>query len=225
MKKINPNNIYLSLTGTKQKEWKSKMEEINDLKIDTIALFVESYKRNQREKIYRALEESSVKKIPLIHIRNDMRKSELKYLCKKYNYPYLTIHEKAFDNLAKWRGYYKYLYLEMNNDNYVSKKADINKIGGFCVDLSHFKKSEECWSKDFLYTLKNKNKKIFHCNHINGYSYKENQDVHTVTSLKQFDYLKTLPDFLFSRTIAIETYNSIKEQIKFKKHILKILNK
>lgn len=223
--RINPKNIYLSLTGKTQKEWKEKIEEINELKLDTIALFVECYKKDQREKIYEALDKSNIKKVPLIHIRNGMRKSELKYLCKKYNYPCLTIHESAFDNLEKWRGYYKYLYLEMNNDNYVSSKVDINRIGGFCIDLSHFKKSEESWSKDFLYTLENKNKKIFRCNHISGYSHKRNKDIHTVISSKQFDYLKTLPKFLFGDIIAIETFNSISEQIKFKKYILKLINK
>ena len=127
--------------------------------------------------------------------------------------------------LKKWKGRYKELYLEMNKDNKISKNVDVSKIGGFCVDLSHFKAAEEIWSKEFIYTIKRKNSKYFKCNHLNGYSYKKNTDLHTVKSLKEFDYLLTLPKFLFGNAIAIETYNSIKQQLKFKAYLTKLLNK
>ena len=42
--------------------------------------------------------------------------------------------------------------------------------------------------------------------------------------MKDFEYLKTLPDFVFSKVIALEVYNSIKEQLEFKKQIIKLLN-
>jgi len=41
--------------------------------------------------------------------------------------------------------------------------------------------------------------------------------------LKDFDYLTTLPKFVFGKIIAIETYNSIKKQLEFKKHLETIL--
>jgi hypothetical protein len=114
----------------------------------------------------------------------------------------------------------------MNADNFISKTVDVQKIGGFCVDLSHFKIQEEKWSKEFEYIIKRKNiSHYFACNHLNGYSYQKNKDLHTVKSLKDFDYLKTLPRFLFSQTIAIETDNSIADQLKFKKYLIKSLNK
>jgi hypothetical protein len=42
----------------------------------------------QRKKVYKELEKSEIKKIPLIHIRNDMTKKELDYLEKKYSPKY-----------------------------------------------------------------------------------------------------------------------------------------
>ncbi len=216
--------LILSLTGDSEKHWRDKINEINDLGLKKIALFLEYYKKDQREMIYKALEESCVEEIPLVHIKNDMDRYELKYLKDKYFNSTLTIHENSFDYVEKWHGFYKSLYLEMNFDNFIAQNVKVEKIGGFCVDLAHFKAGEEKWSKDFEYVLKRrKNKNIFTCNHLGGYSYEKNLDVHVPTSVHQFDYLKTLPDFVFSDIIAIEITNSIADQIKYKKYILEIL--
>jgi hypothetical protein len=66
--------ILLGITGGTEKEWRSKLNEINKLKIRKIALFLEEYKKEQREKIYQALLKSSIKEIPLVHARHDMNK-------------------------------------------------------------------------------------------------------------------------------------------------------
>ncbi len=215
--------LFLAITGKTEPEWRSKISELKKLGIDTATLFFEHYKKPQRDKIYKALENSCIKNIPLVHIRNDMSADELKYLCDKYDNPYLTIHEDSFHILKKWQGFYKHLYLETNYDDKLASNVNVGQIGGFCVDLSHFKSVEEQWSKEFEYTIKKRKKDIFVCNHINGYSYELNKDMHTVTSLDQFEYLKTLPRFVFGDVIAIEVDHSIKEQIKFKEHLTKLL--
>ncbi|TSC53593.1 MAG: Uncharacterized protein LiPW39_183 [Parcubacteria group bacterium LiPW_39] len=216
--------IFLSLTGHLAADWKAKMDEINALGLETVALFLEFFVNSERPKIYEALAVSPIKNIPLIHIKGDMTKGELKYLCELYKYPYLTIHEEHFGHLEKWEGFYQNLYLELNYDNSFTRNIDIDRIGGFCVDLSHFKSAEEKWSKEFEYILDKRSKKdIFRCNHLSGYSYKDNKDVHAISSLKEFEYLKTLPDFIFGDVIAIEVFNSISDQIVYKKHILKLL--
>lgn len=217
--------IIVGITGSTDKEWQDKLKEIEKFKISRAALFLEMYLPKQRQKIYEALERSYLKEIPLIHIREDMDKKEISFLCKKYNNTCLTIHENEFKHLDKWDGFHKHLFLEMNYDNKIIKEVEIDKIGGFCIDLSHFKAAEEKWSKEFKYiTKREKFSKYFVCNHLNGYSYKKNSDIHTVTSLKEFNYLKTLPKFLFGEVIALETFNSIEEQLKFKKYIVKLLS-
>jgi hypothetical protein len=216
--------IFLGLTGETEQDWRAKMEEINSLGVDTVTLFLEWYKKPQREKIYEALEKSCVKKIPLIHIKNDMTRDELKYLCEKYGNPCLTIHEDSFRQLPKWKGYHQLLYLEMNYDNSIAKNVEVKKIGGFCVDLAHFKAAEEKWSKEFEYEVDRRGKKkLFKCNHLSGYSSKNNGDRHIVFSGEDFDYIKTLPSFVFGDIIALEIFNSIGDQIVYKKHILNLL--
>jgi hypothetical protein len=227
MAKINFNKIILvSITGRREKNWQTKLKEINDLKITEIGLFLEIFTRPQREKIYKALLKSCVKSIPLVHIRDDMDKNELKFLKDNFKTKYFTIHERNFTekDILKWKGFYKQLSLEMDFDNFVSKKVDVKKIGGFCVDLAHFKAGMEKLSKDFEYVFGRKAiKEYFDCNHINGYNPQTNCDMHTVRNLESFDYLKTLPKFVFGKAIAIETFNSIKEQLGFKKHLIKLL--
>tara|TARA_Y100000031_G_C8243281_1_gene396757 strand:+ start:516 stop:986 length:471 start_codon:yes stop_codon:yes gene_type:complete len=155
-----------------------------------------------------------------------MDKWELEFLVKNFKSKYLTIHESSFNNLKEWKGLHKKLFLEMNYDNKVFKNSKVEKIGGFCIDLSHFKASLARWTHDFEYVTKKENiHKYFKCNHINGYSKSWKKDLHTVRSLKEFDYLKTLPKFIFGKVIAIETFNGISDQLKFKKYLTKILRK
>lgn len=219
--------ISVSITGKKEKDWRDKLDEINDLKIKEVSLFLELYDKAQREKIYKALLDSKIKNIPLVHIRHDMTKDELKFLKNTYKTRYFTLHEINFqqDDILKWKGFYKNLCLEMNFDDFVSKKVKVEKIDGFCVDLAHFKVGMEMLNKDFEYVFDRKeNRKYFDCNHLNGWNPKTNRDMHTIHDLSNFDYLRTMPKLLFGKVIALETFNSIKEQLEFKKYLTSMLN-
>jgi hypothetical protein len=59
---------------------------------------------------------------------------------------------------------------------------------------------------------------------LGGYSEEKREDMHTITDLKSFDYLTTLPKDIFGKTIALEVYNPIKEQLEFRQYVGKILN-
>lgn len=229
MAKINFSKIIsVSITGKEEKDWQDKLDEINFLKIKEVSLFLELYGKDQREKIYKALLDSKIKSIPLVHIRHDMTKDELRFLKNNYKTRYFTLHEINFqqDDILKWKGFYKNLCLEMNFDNFVSKKVKVEKIDGFCVDLAHFKVSMEMLGNDFEYVFDRKEvKRYFDCNHLNGWDMKTNRDMHTIHDLSNFDYLKTIPNFLFGKIIALETFNSIKEQLEFKEYLIGLLSK
>ena len=78
------------------------------------------------------------------------------FLFKNFNSRYLTIHEDSFKIMKKWRGHYKRLFLEMNYNNLIPRLVDVKRIGGFCVDMSHFKSAEERWTNEFEYIFKRK---------------------------------------------------------------------
>jgi len=220
--------LLVSITGREEKDWKEKLEEINMLEIKEVALFLELYTKKQRQKIYKALLDSKIESIPLVHIRHDMTKDELGFLKNIYKTKYFTIHEINFqqNDILKWNGFYKNLCLEMNFDNFVSKKIKVEKIDGFCIDLAHFKVGMEMLNKDFEYVFeKSKIKKYFDCNHLNGWCSKTNLDMHKIYNLTDFDYLETLPKFIFGKIVALEVFNSVKEQLEFRKYLINLLNK
>lgn len=216
--------ILLSITGCEDGHYERKIEEIENRNIDTVALFLERFIPEQRKKIYERLKQSSIKRIPLVHIRDDMDKSELTFLYSRYGSKYFTIHENHFNTLHKWKGFEKRLFLEMNTDNEVSENVKVENIGGFCVDLAHFQKQKDRKTVDYDYVYERRDSKdLFRCNHLSGYSFEEMTDLHYVNSEKDFEYLKELPPFVFGDTIGIEIDNSIEEQIYFRDYIFSLI--
>ncbi len=216
----NREKIWLSITGNDYKECKSKVEEIKKREFEEVCLFFPYLPLEERKKIYQEIEKTKIKKVPLVHISNDFGKSELQFLFERYKTRYFTIHESDFDVLSKWDGFLQYLFLEMNSDNIVAENVKVEEIGGFCIDLAHYQKEKDRGSIDYDYVYnRRKDKGLFKCNHLSGYSFKEKDDLHYIENESDFDYLKKLPKFIFSETIAIEVNNSIEEQIKFREYI------
>lgn len=223
-KKSFSKKIYLGITGEKNIDWQSKLAEINKLTIKEAAVFIERFNKKQREKLYKALLKSAIKEVPLVHLRNDVSKEEIQFFIKNFKTKYFNIHEDHFKILNKWNGYWKNLFLEMNCDSRITEDVKVRQIGGFCIDLAHFKIAMTEKSEEYYYVFFRRHDIKFVCNHLNGYSSSLNEDLHTITSLKDFSYLKTLPKYLFGKVIALEVENSIKEQIKFKKYITSLLD-
>jgi len=214
---------YVSVTGKETIDWQSKLEEINRLGLEEVAVFIEWFEKEERPHLYKFLLKSSIKKVPLVHLRHDSDKEDIKFFIKNYKTQHFNIHEDHFGILDQWAGYEDKLYLEMNYNDQIPKDTKVKDIGGFCVDLSHLKSAIARGSEEATYTLLKKGKINFACNHLNGYDPIIKRDKHNVTDLKDFDYLTTLPKFVFGNIIAIETNNSIKEQLEFKKYLDKLL--
>ena len=218
------NRILLSITGEGSLDWSNKLKEINELKIKRVALFLERFDKNERDNLYRLLVKSCIKEIPFVHLRHDVSVKEIDFLIKKYKTRYFNIHEENFKIINKWKPYWDKLYLEMNYDDNINKDVKVRKIAGFCVDLAHFKASIARGTEEAYYTYLRKNKIKFVCNHIGGYNPNKRHDIHIVNNLKDFNYLITLPKYVFGKMLAIEVDNSIKEQLKMKDYLVNILN-
>jgi len=217
--------IYLGLTGDKNIDWQSKLKEINKLKIKEAAVFLERFDKKERDNFYRFLKRSTIKKVPLVHLRSDVGKDEIKFFSDKYQTRHFNIHEDHFKLLNNWKDYWDKLYLEMDCSGTIEKNVKVQRIGGFYVDLSHFKAAIARGLEEAYYIFIRRNKIKFVCNHLCGYSELKTRDKHLVTSLSDFDYLTTLPKYVFGEILALEVENSIKEQIKFKEYIAEILDR
>jgi hypothetical protein len=216
--------IYLGITGQENIDWQTKLKEINQLNLKEAAVFLEGFDKKERDHLYKFLLKSSIKKVPLVHLRDDTTKEDTKFFIDNFQTEHFNIHEEHFDILDKWQGYWDKLYLEMDYDSDIAKNVKVRQIGGFCIDLSHFKTAITRGSEEAAYAFFRRHKIKFACNHLNGYDPIKNNDLHNIIDLKDFDYLTTLPKYVFGQIIALEVNNSIKEQIQFKKYLIKLLN-
>lgn len=217
--------IILSITGNSVEDCKDKLQEMEDRKITETALFFQHLPTSQRHEVYQELVKAGIKEVPLVHIGKSFNKEELQFLFDKYKTRYFTIHESDFSVLSQWEGFYQYLFLEMSTDNVVAENVEVEKIGGFCVDLAHYQKQKDRDTVDYKYVYDRRdNKDLFQCNHLSGYSFSEMEDLHYAENEKDFDYVKVLPEFVFGNVIAMEVNNSIEEQIRFREYVEKLLS-
>ena len=67
--------IFVGLTCTSARRdkghWKKQLQEINQLGIKEIALFPTTLKPKARKNLYKELEKSCIKKIKLVHLRDE----------------------------------------------------------------------------------------------------------------------------------------------------------
>ncbi len=221
---MKPKKLLVSITGRQKKDWQNKLAEIKSHTITEAALFMEIFSPRERNGLQSALLNSPLKKIPLAHLRQDTTKDEIRFLKNKFGCQYFTIHEDHFSKAIKqWKGHYQNLYLELNTDNQLARYVRVEQIGGFCIDLAHFMKEQTKQTKEYRYIIEKLGSVTTACNHISGYSYHRNKDLHTVTSIRDFDYLYKLPHNLFGNVMAIEVFNSIKEQLRYRSLLKKAL--
>jgi len=220
--------ILPGLTGRTVREMKKKIIECENLGITRVSLFLEFLSEKRKRKVLELLLDSKIKEIPFVHLKNDMNSSEIKFLEKKFKTKYFNIHLNGFDYLKKWKGHYNRILLELGytkkHKNPYLFKEQFKKIKGFCIDLSHFKAAKERGRIEYNFVMQYKNSPdTFIANHLNGYSEFWKRDLHKPKTKKQLDYLKDLPEFIFGKYIALEMFNSIKEQLEYKKYIKGLL--
>lgn len=215
--------IYFGITGETNSDWEEKLEWINTHEIKEATVFLTRFDLKERQKLYQALLESSLEKVPLVHIRHDTKKEELDFFDKNFQTQCFNIHEKHFNRLDRWEGWWNKLYLEMNYDSDIPQKVRVEEIGGFCIDLAHFRAALAGGSEEAYYVWLRRNNVSFRCNHVGGYSENKDVDLHWVDDKDEFDYLADLPDYVFGDIMALEVDNGMKQQKEFKKYIIKTL--
>ena len=218
--------ILIGITGRNLEEFKEKVREVDSLGIKRVSIFLEFYNKDKRKKLYKVLKKSGIKEIPFVHARHDMKFEEYMFLSKTFDTKYFNLHIEAFDLIEKMnlKWIKRKILFEHSFHDTITKKLNMKDLGGFCIDLSHFKAAEQRKTNEFKFVIANKqNSKIFIANHLNGYDPIEKKDIHMITSTKDFDYIKTLPKFVFGKYIALEMFNGVKEQLEFKEYLIPIL--
>lgn len=232
--------ILLGLTTIAEGEWKNKIEEIDKLGLEEIALFPTCLNLAERKELYQLLEKTKLKRIPHVHIRNDMEIFELDYLTSRFKTEVFNLHPENSDYpfLVDYEKYSKNIYVE-NNSKGTPTKNDLKKYAGLCLDLTHWEaaireKTEGNKTGERLKNLADKHK--IGVNHISAVKPKKIHiydrfngknifcyDSHRLDSLSEVDYVKKYKNYL-ADIISIELENSLKRQLEVKKYLEKILD-
>lgn len=224
--------ILLGLTTTPASDWRDKIEEIRRLNITEISFFPTFLKSYERKELYKLLENSPVKNIPHVHLRNDMELQEINYLVNNFKTRTFNIHsEKEYPLLHDLSLYNSIIYVE---NTILPKEEEFNKFAGICIDFSH-------WHDEALRNNSNYDKKMRYfvktykigCCHVSAIKKEPILDKvikdcliyasHWIDNLDELSYLKKYNEYL-PEYISIELENSFETQLKVKEYLEKIIN-
>lgn len=217
------NRIYPSVV-TFMGDWRKMISDVKKLKLQKISLFLTGVGYKDRQKIYQALQDASVKQIPHVHARHDMTEEEYDFLVKNFKTKAFTLHYQYIKNIAKSK-HKKKIFIENNwGKNAVKDLNKLKNLGGACIDLSHIKDCSIHHIKDYQMAVETVKKYKVGCNHLSAVL-PDGKSWHYAKKISEFDYVRELPKKYFSRYINLEVGNPIPEQLKFKKYIAKLLYK
>jgi hypothetical protein len=223
--------IFPTIT-TISKKWPEKIKEVGKLKLKKVCFFPTCLDKKERKKAYNLLKKTSVKEIPIVHIKGEMKTAELNYLVENYNTRAFTLHtQREYPLLYDYSKYRDRLFIE--NVFHFFDEKELDCFGGMCLDLSHLENDRILHKEKFENIKQMLKKHKIGCNHISAIKkmahkdkFEENTlryDSHHFEDLSEFDYLKKYPKNYFSNLIAIELENSIKDQLLVKDYIANIL--
>jgi len=205
-------------------DWQKMIKDVSRLKLKEISLFLTCAGIRERQQIYKALESSTVKQIPHVHLRHDMKEEEINYLASRYKARVFTVHFQHFEHFKKSK-YRNQIFIESNDGQArIKNLSRLKQAGGICIDLSHMEQFRRL-TPDYYRINDAITKKIkVGCNHLSAVK-PNGQSRHYAKNTAELNYVATLPQYFFSDYINIELANSIARQLKFKKYLAKLLAK
>jgi hypothetical protein len=229
---IKDRRILLSVTTTEKSTWERKIADVISLGISEIAAFPTCLNESERTRMYKLLENSTVKKIPFVHLRSDMKPEELDYLIDRFKTESFNIHsENEYPLKYDYSEYKDKIYIENVYESF--DENEIRNYAGICLDLSHLEGRRLSDVNKYKNEIKVIEKFKIGMNHISSVKKIEHMDEnrvirydsHELKDLSELDYLKNFPIRYFAEIIAIELNNPIKEQIEVRDYVINIIDK
>jgi len=231
MKAARKITIYPSITSQLKNGAIKKLEEANELGLTEIAFFPTGMTFQQRRNFYKHLKKSSIKKIPCLHLRNDMEKEEISWLVKTYRIEFLNIHSQC--SLYPFNLDFSFCKNKVYVENSFAplEFEEIDQLAGVCLDFAHLENNRHLrpdWYQKNQAVIKEVKigwghlgaikTKVHPCSETRKPIY----DSHHFSSLSEFDYLRRYISIL-PNVLALELENSLQEQLEAKNYIEKLL--
>lgn len=209
-----------TITTTSGSDWKARIKEIKDLNLAEVALFLTCLEEDGRKELYSLILKSPIKRIPFVHLKSDMKLSELDYLIKKYDTQVFNTHSaREFPIPEEWEKYRNIICIE--NAAVFLDEDEVKKWGGLCLDFSHLENAQLLDKEKYENDIKIIDKYPIRCNHISAIKPKflldEHGQMHYASHIlndrSELDYLKKYPLEYFSDFCALELENKITDQL------------
>ncbi|MFA5927075.1 MAG: hypothetical protein WCT32_02705 [Patescibacteria group bacterium] len=220
--------VLVSITSFEQKDWKSQIRDIAQLKIRELSLFLTSIKLDERQEYYRALEKVGGISIPFVHARQDMAPDEYHYLIKRFGTKLFNLHSNSEYPLEYDLGELRSIIaLENTSTELGLPENELGSYAGLCLDFAHLESDRLAKSGNYAKTIPLLDRYPILVNHVSAIGTKPeiNQqgmvcyDAHHMDDMEQLNYLQQFPLRYFAPIIAIELTNTIKEQLEIKTYI------
>lgn len=218
--------IKILPTITTTKKWREKIQEAKELKLKEVCFFPTVLEKADRKEAYKLLQKAGIKKIPFVHLKDDMDLKEIEFLMEKFHTKVFNIHtQNEYPFSKKLLKFKKQIFLETTITKFAEGEA--KEWGGMCLDSAHMENLRKTKSPLYKIYIKLLQAHKIGCAHISAIAKNpvydpgrkgEGYDVHTYTNLKEFDYLKRYKEF-FPSIMALELENTLAEQIKAKNYI------
>ncbi len=227
--------ILPSITTYLTPDWPARIRQLDDLGIKEIALFLTAISGQDRERLYKLLIQTKLQKITHVHLRDDMQPWELDWLVDNYKTGLFNIHAKPefLKLLAENKKHAGKIYVE--NGGRIDQEfiEFLPQCFGLCIDFSHWAvgKLFNRPGYDKFEEIVNKNK--IGCSHVSAFSPQgilvqapdetyTSHAPHDFRTLDELGYLvqfkKYLPEY-----VSLELFNPLKEQLKAKEYLEKLL--
>jgi len=208
--------------------------EASSLGLKEVCLFLTGVPDiGQRRKIYTLLEKSSIRKIPLVHLRSDNEPWEIGYFIGRFGSEVFCAHSpKEYPFTQDWSAFMDKIYYENTIFGFVEK--ELKNFAGICIDFVHLDEENSLLAHDCPKNLRVIKRYLCGCAHIGAIPKKRvspevfEKDYHfghLLKDLSDLDYLKKYPRSFFPGIIALELENSLSEQLRIKVYLERLLTK
>jgi len=211
--------IYPSIVTTDGNHFK-KLEEATKLGLEEVCFFATQLSLEERKNFYELLERTKIRRIPLVHIRQDFEIWELAYLSKTFSVETFNCHSsREFplkNDISPWK---KKIFIE---NTVPLQESEIREYAGICLDFSHLEDNYFLRRDVYESNIKILDNCHIGCAHIS--TFKKiclvekivNHRLFRTHRLQEFSDMNYLEKYqkYFPPIMALELENSLEEQLK-----------